>query len=229
MVTKYRATHNHQEIRQRQPYETVLEGITLVIDKDVFPPDAGYTGRNLSRVLSHYRPRTALDMGCGSGFLALTMRRLGVPTVWAADIHPLAVGCCRKNCERNSHLLPVTVVQSDLFENIPAELRFDLIVFNQPYFPSTESEFIAGTSDGGSEVIGRFLGRAQSYLTGTGVIIMTIQDTAGTENDPKNVAEQLGLTVKTVFRETEWDINRFIYEISYPARWSGSIERTIER
>jgi hypothetical protein len=49
------------------------------------------------------------------------------------------------------------------------------------------------------------------------VIIMSFQDTAGEENDPKNVAQELSLNVRTVFRETEWEINRFIYEITYPA------------
>jgi len=214
-MTKYQATHDHQAVRRRQPYDVVLEGISLVIDKDVFPPDVGYTTRNIGRVISHYAPRTALDMGCGSGYLPLAMRRLGFPEVWAADIHPLAVACTRKNCDRNSHLLPVQVVQSDLFESIPAELRFELITFNQPYFPSAESEFIAGTADGGHPVIRRFLAQARSYLRDEGVIIMSFQDTAGEENDPKNVAEELGLSVSTVFRETEWDINRFIYEITY--------------
>jgi release factor glutamine methyltransferase len=220
-MTKYRATHDHQAVRRRQPYDVILDEISLVIDKDVFPPDVGYTTRNMGRVITHYAPRAALDMGCGSGYLALALRRLGCPVVWAADIHPLAVACARKNCERNPQLRPITVVESDLFQAIPTELRFELITFNQPYFPSTESEFIAGTADGGHPVIRRFLRQAPSHLSEEGVVIMSFQDTAGDENDPQNVAEELGLTVRSVFRESEWDINRFIYEITYPRDWSA--------
>jgi hypothetical protein len=47
MVAKHRATHDHQDVRKRQPYEVVPEGILLTIDKDVFPPDVGYTTRNM--------------------------------------------------------------------------------------------------------------------------------------------------------------------------------------
>jgi release factor glutamine methyltransferase len=215
MAVDYSRTDDHQAVRKRQPYDVVLEGIPLVIDKDVFPPDVGYTTRNMGRVIAHYKPKAALDMGCGSGYLPLVMRRLQIPLVWAADVHPLAVSCARKNCERNIHLSPITVVQSNLFEKIPSDLQFDLITFHQPYFPSTESEFIAGTADGGRPVIERFFDQAKSHLRPGGVIIMAFQDTAGPENDPRNVALEQGLVVRTVFRESEWEINRYIYEISY--------------
>ena len=210
-----RATHDFRAIRDRQPYDVTLEGIELTVCKDVFPPDVGYTARNLDRMLAHYHPSAALDMGCGTGYLALAMRRRGIPVVWAADIHPLAVACCRLNVERNPQLAPVTIIQSDLFENVRPTSLFDLILFHQPYFAGTGDEFIAPTADGGAPVIRRFLSQARDYLRCDGVMIMAFQDTAGEQNDPANVAAQMGIKVRTIFHDRELEINRSIYELRY--------------
>jgi release factor glutamine methyltransferase len=210
-----RVTHDFRAIRARQPYDVTLEGIRLTVCKDVFPPDVGYTARNLDRMLAHYRPAAALDMGCGTGYLALAMRRRGVPTVWAADIHPPAVACCRLNLGQNPDLAPVTIVRSDLFENVRPDRPFELILFHQPYCAGTGDELIAPTADGGAPVIRRFLSQARGHLSPDGVMLMAFQDTAGEGNDPKNVAADVGVRVRTIFHERELEINRFIYELKY--------------
>src|ERR1700678_2432304 len=120
-------TDDHQAVRLRQPYEVDVEGISIVVCKDVFPPDVGTISRHMSRELARYRPDCALDMGCGSGFLALAIKRTGVREVWAVDVDPWAVACTRMNLERNPHLKPIEVRQSDLFSNVPPGQRFDLI------------------------------------------------------------------------------------------------------
>ncbi len=43
----------------------------------------------------------ALDVGTGSGILAIALARLGVPEVWAIDTDPLARRAAAENCARN--------------------------------------------------------------------------------------------------------------------------------
>ncbi len=51
----------------------------------------------------HLRPaRRVIDLGCGSGILAIAAARLGAARVLALDIDPLAVEATRENCRRNS-------------------------------------------------------------------------------------------------------------------------------
>jgi release factor glutamine methyltransferase len=214
-MMRRKGTDDHQAVRQRQPYEVELEGISLVVCKDVFPPDVGTVSRHMSRALSSYRASSALDMGCGTGFLALAMRRQGFEQVWALDIHPLAVACTRMNCDRNPELKPIEVRQSDLFSSVPPGKSFDLITFNQPYFASTEDLYIAATSDGGRPVIVRFLEEVRGHLNTGGIILMSFQNTAGPENDPKPIAEELGHRVNVLVREDVGEISKFIYEIHY--------------
>lgn len=46
-------------------------------------------------------PATALDLGTGSGILAIALAKLGSPTVWAIDIDPTALEEAQKNGEAN--------------------------------------------------------------------------------------------------------------------------------
>ena len=46
-------------------------------------------------------PSRALDLGTGSGILALALSKLGVPEVWASDIDPDALAVARRNLELN--------------------------------------------------------------------------------------------------------------------------------
>jgi len=57
------------------------------------------------------------------------------PWTWGADT---AVDYAHKNVQLIEAVRPVHVVQSDLFENIPATLKSDLIVFKQPFGPGQE-------------------------------------------------------------------------------------------
>ena len=76
-MTRRPGTDDHDAVRECQPYEVELEGIALVVAKDVFPPDVGTISRHMSRASGSYQAASALDMGCGTGFLALAMSARG--------------------------------------------------------------------------------------------------------------------------------------------------------
>ncbi len=87
----------------------------------------------LQRYIHEYALGRVLDMGTGSGILALSaMRNPNVREVVAADINVDAIEQLREKV-RTEKIRKVTVVQSDLFEQI--EGCFNLILFNPPYLP----------------------------------------------------------------------------------------------
>ena len=73
-----------------------------------------------------------LDMGCGTGVLAMAMARLWHVPVLAADIDPIAVRVARDNIRRNRIAPIVRAVRVDGFAagSIRANAPFDLIVAN---------------------------------------------------------------------------------------------------
>jgi release factor glutamine methyltransferase len=202
-----------QRYIDQQPYSVVLDGLKFTIDSDVFPPDMGKCSQNLARITMDYHARTALDMGCGSGYLALSMKRGGVPEVWACDIHGPAVDCARRNMDLNAEVGPVHVVQSDLFGNIPATVKFDLVVFNQPFGPGQGDTVCGCGPDGGYEIAKRFLLQAADRLNPDGVVIMAFSDREPAINSPDRVAGELGYPVRVLLDEYYGGANNYIYEI----------------
>ncbi|GAX42416.1 hypothetical protein NIES4075_34170 [Tolypothrix sp. NIES-4075] len=200
------------EVYHRQPYLIELDGIKLNIAKGVFPPEQGCTTKLMAKVLKTYSVNTALDLGCGSGYLALTLRQNKVPNVWAADINPAAVECTKENIKLNSDLAPIEVVHSNLFAQLNQAIQFDLIVFNQPFYYAG-GPFNA-SSDEGYPLNERFLREARNYLKSDGKILMNYSDLGDEINNPKRTAELLGYQVKVKLTEKSESFNNQVYEFS---------------
>ncbi len=86
----------------------------------------------LERLARRWHPRRPLDLGCGSGVLAIAMAKLWPVPVLAADNDPLAVPVARENARINGVAGRVATVESDGFRRL-AVIRaapFDLIVAN---------------------------------------------------------------------------------------------------
>ena len=82
--------------------------------------------------------KTALDIGTGSGALALSIKHsLPDVSVTASDISTDALALAKENADRLH--LNVRFVESDLFEKLAGE-KFDLIVSNPPYIPTKDLE-----------------------------------------------------------------------------------------
>jgi release factor glutamine methyltransferase len=87
----------------------------------------------------HAPPKSVLDIGCGSGCIGLSLAKAWPQAqVTLADVSEEALELTRLNGERlglSGHSL--RMVRSDLFEKLNGA-RFDLIVANLPYVPSSE-------------------------------------------------------------------------------------------
>lgn len=71
-----------------------------------------------------------LDLGCGSGILAIAAAKLGAAHVLALDIDELAVTSTRENIAVNGVAEKIDVGQGGLENVITSARRFDLIVVN---------------------------------------------------------------------------------------------------
>jgi len=193
------------EKRRQQPYDVQLRGLRLSIAESVFPPEFGASSQMLEEALrdlvhdmKHPGIRSALDMGTGSGFLAIALAKAGVPDVWAVDLHQPAVACAEANAQANGVGSVVRVLHSDLFGALPVGRKFDLIVFNQPYYP-TPNETFGPAKDGGREIIHRFLRSTTNRLFPGGIILMPFSpQIAGTEHNPAGYCQELGFRARVL-------------------------------
>jgi ribosomal protein L11 methyltransferase len=86
----------------------------------------------ISELAKRRRIRNALDLGCGTGVLAIAMAHLWKERVIAADIDPVAVAVARENAQRNRAAPFVRAVVADGLSHplLVDEAPFDLIVAN---------------------------------------------------------------------------------------------------
>ena len=115
-----------------------------------------------------------LEMGCGTGIIALHCTKAGC-LVTAADINRGAVDNAMMNAAINH--LNMEVIESDLFENVNG--KFDAIIFNPPYLSSRDSDGLSDAEkrplvggDRGHELSVRFLEETREHLADGGKIYL---------------------------------------------------------
>jgi len=98
----------------------------------------------IEAVLSTLRAREnplIADIGAGSGIVAVTLAyELPDAIVYATDISPVALDITKKNAARHQVELRVDVIEGDLLDPLPDEVKgkLDAVVSNPPYIPSDE-------------------------------------------------------------------------------------------
>lgn len=129
---------------QRVPLQYLTKGVSFLghafyVDERVLipRPETELLAEHCIKRLQAIPQPMVLDLCCGSGCLGISIA-LGCPhaTVHGADLSAKALAVSRYNAERLS--APVTFHQGDLFDALPSDLAFDLIVSNPPYIPAAE-------------------------------------------------------------------------------------------
>jgi release factor glutamine methyltransferase len=118
-----------------------------------------------------------LDVGTGCGILGILAAKK-VKKVVAVDINHHAVSCAQTNAMQNGVLAKMDIRQGNLFESIRKSEKFDMIIFNAPYLPTSESEkkswigkaWAGGQS--GRDIIEPFVSEVSKYLKKKGRIFL---------------------------------------------------------
>lgn len=109
-----------------------------------------------------------LDMGCGSGILAIAMAKLWKHSVVAADIDPIAVQVTEENGKRNAAGDQLICCVSDGYDNAVVGKRapYDLIVANILARPLVElaPELAKHLADAGVAVLSGLLDRQEAEV-----------------------------------------------------------------
>jgi len=117
---------------------------------------------------------TILDVGTGSGCIALSLAQAFPSSdVYALDIADSAITLTKKNAVENN-ITNITCLQSDLFSNVPTNLKFDLIVSNPPYINPTaqldlsvvnwEDHNALFADNQGLQIIEKIIAQSKNYL-----------------------------------------------------------------
>jgi release factor glutamine methyltransferase len=174
-----------------------LPPMNIPVPDEIYPP-AEDTLLLLRVALQEARAEdAAIEIGCGSGLICRELA-LNVRSILATDISPHATRCVKG--------LGIEVVRADLFRGI--EAKFDLVIFNPPYLPTSKEEKTSGwlnaALDGGEtgrDLIFAFLGQLGSHLSPHGRALLLISSLDGLEEiGEKARAEGLEVRLKATER-----------------------------
>jgi len=157
--------------------QVFYDDFTFQVYGDVYEPaeDTFLIADSLAQIVKE--GDTVLDIGTGCGILAIIATRKAKKVI-ATDVNPHAVKCARVNAKINGVAPKIEVRLGDLFQPIQKTERFDVIVFNAPYLPSSPREqrtWIAQAWAGGPtgrKLIERFIIEAPHYLKRNGKILL---------------------------------------------------------
>ncbi|MFI1483323.1 methyltransferase [Streptomyces sp. NPDC020747] len=159
------------------------DGIRVHPHYGVFSPVRGEYVDLVARAPLAANPRTAFDLGTGTGVLAAVLARRGLAQVAATDINPRALTCARENAARLGLADRIEVTGPDLYP----EGRADLVVCNPPWLPARPTSAVEqGVYDPAGTMLHGFLHGLTAHLHpgGEGWLILS------------DLAEHLGLRTR---------------------------------
>lgn len=172
-------------------------GLDLNITNDVLiprPETELLVEKAISWLTSHPEARSVLDVGTGSGAIAISIA-MHIPNakIIATDISPAALKVAKSNAKKFNVEDRIEFIECDLLPNSAFNLppsAFDLLCANLPYIPTATLHGlpIYGAEptlalDGGADGLDlyrRLLKHAPNWLTANGNILLEIEATQGT-------------------------------------------------
>ena len=123
-------------LSSRRTRQVAIDDLQLEIPPTVFHPGVFVTSKIFARYLRtrDFTGKSAVEVGTGSGILALSAARAGADRVLALDINPNAVQGALANAQRNGLRAVVDARQSDLFSSVARSEQFDVVISSPPSF-----------------------------------------------------------------------------------------------
>lgn len=151
------------------PTKFFYKDLEIRISDNVYEPreDSILLAKVLEEKLKDLKPKTVLEIGCGSGFLSILASRYS--NVTCVDINPKAVKTTKENAKLNK--VKLNCFLSNLFENVKE--KYDLIIFNPPYLPTNDN--IKGEEMWSNKgIIDKFIYEVKDHINEEGSVLMVI-------------------------------------------------------
>ena len=199
---------------QREPVAHIVGrrefwGMEFEVSRDVLVPrpETELVVEEALAFARDYSCRTVIDVGTGSGCIAIAIaRELPEARVLALDASEAALAVARRNADRLGVAERVTFAHSDLFEQV--EAKADLIVSNPPYVPARDEPSLQSevgryephaalfAGEDGLAIIRRLFNDAPRHLAPTGRLI--VEFGFGQEAAVRDAATAAGWSIERV-------------------------------
>lgn len=119
---------------------TEFYGLTFDVNKKVLTPrmETEILVEQVLKAEKNFKNPTILDLGTGSGAIAVSIAKNCEATITAIDVSKMALATAEANAKKND--VKIEFLYSNLFDGLKRKRKFDIIVSNPPYIPTKEIE-----------------------------------------------------------------------------------------
>ena len=186
----------------------------------------------LQKYVQEFAKGRVLDMGTGSGILAITaLKSPNTRTVLAVDINENALKKLEEK-KKEEKLTKLSIQKSDLFSNI--DEKFDTIIFNPPYLPQ---DIIAGEpikddalygGKQGWELLEKFIQNLGNHLAKNGIALVLFS--SFTQKQKVDAILQQNLFDHTLLEEKKLEMfeTLYVYKITLCSIRNALISRGVK-
>jgi release factor glutamine methyltransferase len=152
-------------------YSVSILNLEFMVHPGVLSPKYEWGTQFQIETMPNPRSKTIIDMGCGTGAIALFCYQKGAKKCDAADISPQAVANTKENF--NKYNVQGNVYESDLFDAIPNDIQYDIIHFNIPYHGFKPKDIVEmSITDDNYSTLRKFFKTSPDYLSKYGQICL---------------------------------------------------------
>jgi release factor glutamine methyltransferase len=161
-----------------------------------------------------------LEVGCGSGFIAVNAAFKGYEKVVATDINPAAIRNTKINALLHHVDHQLTAFVSDVFDGIDTETcpPFDTIFWNTPFINEGEKAISAlekSVFANYTQGLTKYVSMAKSFLTPQGRVFIGFSSTCGDMDLLNTICEQNNAFLVLTAQHPIFEITLELYEIIY--------------
>lgn len=197
-----------------------IDDLNLTVPPTVFHPGIFVTSKIFASYLrgSDLRGKAVVEVGTGSGVLALSAARAGARKVLALDINPNAAAAASENARANGLADVVEGRMSDLFSAVRKDELFDVIISSPPSFggePRDMSDRAWHAGDGYRHIQPLFR-QASEHLTRDGEMFVLLSSDTNLAL-LESLAREAGFDWKLIERKSIWVEDFLIYRLAKQA------------
>jgi release factor glutamine methyltransferase len=161
-----------------------------------------------------------LEIGCGSGFIAVNVALNGFEQVVATDINPYAVKNTKINALLHNVDTQLTAFESDVFDALDKGIypAFDTIFWNTPFINEGKKAISAlekSVFGNYTEGLTKYVSMAKSFLAPQGQVFIGFSSTCGDIDLLNDICKQNGAYMILKAEQPIFEINLELYEIKY--------------
>lgn len=178
----------------------------LEIDENNYIPKAGLLFEEVLK--DNCKGKKILDLGCGQlGILGLIALNNGAKELLSVDIDNNCIKWLNKEIKENC-IKNIRTLESNLFENIDNDEKFDIILANPPHMPMKEGKICDSGGEDGKKFVNKIIKESFNYLVPNGELYIMMFDFLGI-----NISNNEDTTIFDIAKEIGYKNMDIVYSL----------------